>query len=213
MEQLFTHNQYNRMNKFCTKIEIDYEKNIRIPQTVTYLMLLSENKITMPQNITYLHIDSYYINNYKLPINIEYFDMENSNITRNIILPYSVTHLIVSKNIFKLKLHSNVTHLKFSQNFNEFIIIPYHITHLIFGDYFNQKIIIPKNVIHLTFGKWFKQPITIPPNITHLTFKLKYVIHIKVPSTVTQLVLPCNMYKNNKITKIKTHKNTKIIYS
>uniref|UniRef100_A0A6C0C877 F-box and FNIP repeat-containing protein n=1 Tax=viral metagenome TaxID=1070528 RepID=A0A6C0C877_9ZZZZ len=73
----------------------------------------------------------------------------------------------------KFVLH-RVTHLKFSNVFNETIcgVIPPSVTHLTFGTWFNQSVSdhIPSSVTHLTFGKHFNQPITCILSVTHLTF-------------------------------------------
>ncbi len=208
------------MNKFCTKIDIDlecdYEKNIKIPQTITHLWHNIENKISLPQNIIYLYHDT----NSKLPINIEYLIMPY-RLKHKITLPYSVTHLMVNENIFKLKLHTNVKHLKFQYNFNKFIVIPNHITHLTLGEKFNQKITIPINVTHLTFGVKFNQKIILHKNITHLTLGRDCIIGkkiikcIKLLPNIIELTIPCYCSEKTIEDKINRHKfnNVKIIYA
>ncbi len=207
MVQTYTTQQRKKINKFCTKLVFDYCKKLRMSQTITYVILnvYYDKQISLlSQNITYLYIDTkYYFP--KLPSNIKYLILTNEP-KHKITLPYSVTHLSINSNMFKLQLHTNVTHLEFQFAFNQFVIIPYHITHLTFGGYFNQQITLPQNITHLTFGEQFNQKIIIPLNVTHLTFGAEFNQKIIIPFNVTHLTFGAEFNQkiaySNKITHL-----------
>uniref|UniRef100_A0A6C0C8N3 Uncharacterized protein n=1 Tax=viral metagenome TaxID=1070528 RepID=A0A6C0C8N3_9ZZZZ len=91
---------------------------------------------------------------------------------------------------------SNVTHLTFSDNFDEPVndIIPLKVTHLTFGRYFgefNNRPInkLPPAITHLTFGRYFNSPVELHHNITHLTFGACFDRLIELTSSITHLTL------------------------
>ena len=60
------------------------------------------------------------------------------------------------------KLPNKLTHLKFSNNFNqpiECFINLINLTYIIFGHLFNQPLLLPDNLTHLLLGARFNQPV------------------------------------------------------
>lgn len=103
-------------------------------------------------------------------------------------------------NSVNVKIPLSVTHLFFSDLFNESVgnFIPSTVTHIVFGDLFNQPIngCIPTSVTHLTFKSYFQQFIndSIPYSVTHLIFGHRFNLPIKnnIPSSVTHLTFGKN---------------------
>lgn len=117
-------------------------------------------------------------------------------------IPSHITHLTFSDQFDESidnKLPSSVTHLVFGIHFNKLIkcCLPKSITHLSFCVYFDQPIAgcLPDSLICLKLGFFFNQPIkgNIPPSVTHLSLGPHFARFEEdcIPATVTHLCFFC----------------------
>lgn len=105
----------------------------------------------------------------------------------------------VMKRLVRDVIPSTVTHLRFSDNFNQLLeegLLPQGLLHLTFGNDFNSIIkvgALPDSLTYLEFGRNFNQPFgdALPPNLTQLDLSSCYSCPIAgvIPSSVTAMDL------------------------
>jgi len=138
-----------------------------------------------------------------IPTNFNYLNCSNNKITSLLNLPDEMTGLNCKKNKLKelyypfnikpKKYPSNLTHLKFGNNFiNPIDNLPNSLTHLTLGYRFNNPIDnLPSSITHLKICGNFNNPIdNLPNSLTHLKLGYRFNHPIdNLPSSITHLTL------------------------
>lgn len=132
---------------------------------------------------------NYYVQFRKINnINLSYFTFTK------VVIYNSSELLVIKKQLAETPNLPEITHIKFSDSFDEEIpFIPSSVICLEFGKVFNKPIsnILPSNLLYLRFGKKFNKRISLPNSLIFLEFGKNFRSEIyNIPPTLKYLQIP-----------------------